>query len=384
VSAGLIAVLVGVVTSAAIVFTAAEAAGAGPRELSSWMLALGVGMGVTCIGLSLRYKAPVVTAWSTPGAALLVSGLRGVAMAQAVGAFIVSAALSGLTGWFERMMGKIPVPLAAGLLAGVLVPFGTGLFAGMDGHFAVVFSIFAVCLLGRRLLPRYAITLALAVGVAVAAAQGSLRPGEIRFALAEPVFTAPVFSLQVIVSVALPLFVVTMASRNPPGVAVLRGDGYDRVPVSPLITWTGFTNLLLAPFGCFGLKLAAITHHGGHPRRARSTRGPGPALRGRSWGRTDLPGRGHLRRNGGLADDRTVDHPSPRHRRARTAGHHRELPGHRAAGRERAGSRGRHVPGDRVRADAARCGVSVWGLPAGALTGAVTRGRRPRSSATHL
>jgi benzoate membrane transport protein len=183
VSAGLIAVLVGVITSAAIVFTAAEAAGAGPRELSSWMLALGVGMGVTCIGLSLRYKAPVVTAWSTPGAALLVSGLRGVAMAQAVGAFIVSAALivlSGLTGWFERVMGKIPVPLAAGLLAGVLVPFGTGLFAGMDGHFAVVFSIFAVCLLGRRLLPRYAITLALAVGVAVAAAQGSLRPGEIR------------------------------------------------------------------------------------------------------------------------------------------------------------------------------------------------------------
>ncbi|MEU4165517.1 benzoate/H(+) symporter BenE family transporter [Streptomyces sp. NPDC026665] len=262
VSAGLIAVLVGVTSSAAIVFAAAKAAGAGPRELSSWMLALGVGMGVTCIGLSLRYRAPVVTAWSTPGAALLVSGLDGVTMAQAVGAFIVSAALivlSGITGWFERVMGRIPVPLAAGLLAGVLVQFGTGLFAGMDGHFAVVFSIFAVYLLGRRLLPRYAIILALAVGVAVAAAQGSLRPGRIRFAFAEPVFTAPAFSWQVIVSVALPLFVVTMASQNLPGVAVLRGDGYDRVPVSPLITWTGSTNLLLAPFGCFGLNLAAIT-----------------------------------------------------------------------------------------------------------------------------
>lgn len=262
VSAGLIAVLVGVTSSAAIVFTAAEAAGAGPRELSSWMLALGVGMGVTCIGLSLRYKAPVVTAWSTPGAALLASGLHGVTMAQAVGAFIVSAALivlSGLTGWFERVMGKIPVPLAAGLLAGLLVQFGTGIFTGMDGHFAVVFSSFAVYLLGRRLLPRYAIILALAIGVAMAAAQGSLRPGKIQFALAEPVFTAPAFSLQVIVSVALPLFVVTMASQNLPGVAVLRGDGYDRVPVSPLITWTGSTNLLLAPFGCFGLNLAAIT-----------------------------------------------------------------------------------------------------------------------------
>lgn len=260
--AGLITVLVGVTSSAAIVFTAAEAAGAGPRELTSWMLALGVGMGVTCIGLSLRYKAPVVTAWSTPGAALLVSGLDGVTMAQAVGAFLVSAALvvlSGLTGWFERVMGRIPVPLAAGLLAGVLVQFGTGLFARMDGHFAVVFSMFAVYLLGRRLLPRYAVVAALAAGVAVAAVQGSLRPGRIRFAFAEPVLTAPVFSWQVIISVALPLFVVTMASQNLPGVAVLRGDGYDRVPVSPLITWTGATNLLLAPFGCFGLNLAAIT-----------------------------------------------------------------------------------------------------------------------------
>ncbi|WP_457033308.1 benzoate/H(+) symporter BenE family transporter [Kitasatospora sp. P5_F3] len=260
--AGLIAVLVGVVSSAAIVFTAAKAAGAGPRELGSWMLALGVGMGVTCIGLSLRYRAPVVTAWSTPGAALLASGLDGVTMPQAVGAFLVSAVLillSGLTGWFERVMGRIPVPLAAGLLAGVLVRFGTGLFSSMDGHFTVVFAIFVVYLVGRRLLPRYAIFGALAAGVAVAAAQGSLQPGRIRFAFAEPVFTAPVFSWQVTVSVALPLFVVTMASQNLPGVAVLRGDGYGRVPVSPLISWTGITNVLLAPFGCFGLNLAAIT-----------------------------------------------------------------------------------------------------------------------------
>ncbi|MDJ0383706.1 benzoate/H(+) symporter BenE family transporter [Streptomyces sp. G-G2] len=262
VTAGLIAVLVGVTSSAAIVFTAARAAGAGPGELTSWMLALGVGMGVTCIGLSLRHRAPVITAWSTPGAALLVSGLHGVTMAQAVGAFLVSAlliVLSGVTGWFERIMGRIPVPLAAGLLAGVLVQFGTGLFRSMDGHFAVVFALFATYLVGRRLLPRYAIILALVVGVAVAAGQGSLRPGLIHFALAEPVFTAPAFSWRVLVSVALPLFVVTMASQNLPGVAVLRGDGYGRVPVSPLITWTGATNLLLAPFGCFGLNLAAIT-----------------------------------------------------------------------------------------------------------------------------
>ncbi|MEU3503439.1 benzoate/H(+) symporter BenE family transporter [Streptomyces hundungensis] len=262
VTAGLIAVLVGVTSSAAIVFTAAQAAGAGPGELTSWMLALGVGMGTTCIGLSLRYRAPVVTAWSTPGAALLVSGLGGVTMAQAIGAFLVSAALivlSGLTGWFERVMSRIPVPIAAGLLAGVLVQFGTGLFARMHGHFALVFSMFAVYLVGRRLAPRFAIIGALAVGVVVAAAQGSLRPAGVRFDIAQPVFTAPEFSLQVIISVALPLYVVTMASQNLPGVAVLRGAGYERVPISPLISWTGAVNLLLAPFGCFGLNLAAIT-----------------------------------------------------------------------------------------------------------------------------
>ncbi|MFF8828733.1 benzoate/H(+) symporter BenE family transporter [Streptomyces sp. NPDC015131] len=262
VTAGLIAVLVGVASSAAIVFTAAQKAGAGPEETASWMLALGVGMGSTCIALSLRYRAPVVTAWSTPGAALLVAGLDGVTMGQAVGAFTVSAGLillSGLTGWFERVMDRIPVPLAAGLLAGVLVQFGTGLFARMEGHFAVVFSMFAVYLAGRRLAPRYAIVGALAVGVAVAAAQGSLRPAGIRLDIAEPVVTAPVFSWQVIISVALPLYVVTMASQNLPGVAVLRGAGYGRVPVSPLIGSTGAVNVLLAPFGCFALNLAAIT-----------------------------------------------------------------------------------------------------------------------------
>lgn len=262
VTAGLIAVLVGITSSAAIVFTAAKAAGATPRELASWMLALGVGMGVTCIGLSLRYRVPVVTAWSTPGAALLITSLGGVSMAQAIGAFLCSAALitlSGLTGWFERLMGRIPVPLAAALLAGVLVQFGSGLFSTMRGNFTTVFSMFVVYLLCRRWLPRYAILVALAAGVVAAAPwKGTWQSLEIHLALAEPVFVWPEFSWQVMVSVGLPLFVVTMASQNLPGVAVLRNAGY-HVPISPLISTTGIVNLLLAPFGCFALNLAAIT-----------------------------------------------------------------------------------------------------------------------------
>ncbi|MFI5491759.1 benzoate/H(+) symporter BenE family transporter [Actinoplanes sp. NPDC051859] len=261
VTAGLVAVLVGVTSSAAIVFAAAEAAGGTPGQIASWMLALGVGMGVTCIGLSLRYRAPVVTAWSTPGAALMVTGLDGATMGQAIGAFGVSAlliTLSGLTGWFERVMDRVPVPLAAGLLAGVLVQFGTGLFGALDDDLVVVLPMFLAYLASRRWLPRYAVLVALAVGVAAAALDGSLRPDAVRLAVAAPVLTVPQFDWQVIVSVGLPLFVVTMASQNLPGVAVLRNAGY-QVPVSPLIGWTGGVNLVLAPFGCFGLNLAAIT-----------------------------------------------------------------------------------------------------------------------------
>ncbi|WP_431911904.1 benzoate/H(+) symporter BenE family transporter [Micromonospora carbonacea] len=259
--AGLIAVLVGTASSAAVVFAAAQAAGASSAELASWMLALGVGLGMTSIGLSLRYRTPVVTAWSTPGAAVLASGLLGASMAQAVGAFLVSAALitlSGLTGWFARIMDRIPVALAAGLLAGIIVQFGIGLFSAMRDSFGVVFPMFAAYLLFRRWTIRYAVLAALVTGVVAVAVTGSIQLHEVNLAIATPVFTMPKFSWQVIIGAGLPLFVVTMASQNLAGVAVLRNDGY-QVPVSPLVGWTGATNLLLAPFGCFGLNLAAIT-----------------------------------------------------------------------------------------------------------------------------
>ncbi|MEV3858967.1 benzoate/H(+) symporter BenE family transporter [Streptomyces sp. NPDC050095] len=262
VAAGLIAVTVGVTSSAALVFTAARAAGADEREISSWMLALGIGLAVTCAGLSLRFRAPVVTAWSTPGAALLATGLSGVSMGKAVGAFVFSAVLillSGLTGWFARVMDRIPVPLAAALLAGVLLQFGTGLFAGMHGSFAIAFPMFVLYLLARRLLPRYAVLLALGGGVVASVLTGGWHLEKVRLSLAHPVFTTPQFDWKVLISVGVPLFVVTMASQNLPGVAVLRSSGYTDVPVSPLLTWTGAVQAVLAPFGAFGINLAAIT-----------------------------------------------------------------------------------------------------------------------------
>ena len=261
VTAGFVTVLVGFASSAVIVFQAAGAVGATPAQVGSWMLALGLGMGLTCVLLSLRYRVPVVTAWSTPGAALLVTSAAGLSIEEATGAFLVSAALitlAGFSGWFERAMDRIPVALASGMLAGVLLRFGLEVFLAMRTQFALAFAMFAVYLVARRLAPRYAVVAALAVGVAVAAGRGLLQVDEARVALAVPVWVTPRFSVGALVGVALPLFVVTMASQNVPGVAVIRASGY-AVPISPLIGWTGLANLVLAPFGGFALNLAAIT-----------------------------------------------------------------------------------------------------------------------------
>lgn len=261
-SAGFVTVLVGFTSSAAIVFQAAEAAGATPAQISSWMWALGIAMGVTCIGLSLRYRAPVVTAWSTPGAALLVTALAGVSLEQATGAFIFCAVLillAGVTRGFERVMDRIPPGIAAAMLAGVLVRFGIEVFVAMGQRFGLVFAMFAAYLLARRLLPRYAVLLVLALGSAVAAAQGLLNFDTLRLEMATPVFTMPVFDWQTMIGVGVPLFVVTMTSQNVPGVAVMRAAGYGKVPVSPVVGWTGAVSLVLAPFGCYAINLAAIT-----------------------------------------------------------------------------------------------------------------------------
>jgi benzoate membrane transport protein len=259
--AGFVTVLVGFTSSAVIVFQAANALGATPAELASWMWALGMGVGVTCIGLSLRYRMPVVTAWSTPGAAMLITGAAGVSMPEAVGAFVVCAALivlAGFSGWFERILDRIPVPIASGMLAGVLLRFGVDAFASLQSQFALGLAMLIAYLIARRLVPRYAVVCALAAGLLVAAAGGLLRFDSVRLELAVPVFTMPQFSLQTAIGVALPLFVVTMASQNVPGVAVIRASGYT-VPISPVIGWTGVATLLLAPFGAYALNLAAIT-----------------------------------------------------------------------------------------------------------------------------
>lgn len=259
--AGFVAVLVGMTSSVVLVFQAAEAFGATPAETASWVWAVAFGSGVTSVGLSLWYRKPVLTAWSTPGAVLLATAGVGVPLAEGVGAFLVCGLLilaAGASGLFARVMDRIPVALASALLAGVLAHFAFDAFAAGGTEAVLVGAMFAAYLAGRRWWPRWAVPGVLAVGVAVAAAGGQLDTGAIEWSLVRPVFTTPRFSLTAVVGIALPLFVVTMASQNLPGVAAQRAAGYT-TPVSPPIAATGVATVVLAPFGGFAINLAAIT-----------------------------------------------------------------------------------------------------------------------------
>jgi benzoate membrane transport protein len=261
VAAGFVAVLVGITSSAVIVFQAARALNASPAEISSWMMVLCLIMGATSIGLSLYYRMPVLTAWSTPGAAMLVTSVAGVSMAQAIGAFMVCAALIvivGVTGWFDRAMSRVPGALAAAMLAGVLLRFGMEAFGSLQTQLVLVLGMFAVYLAARRWLPRYAVVLVLVAALIIVEAQGQLHLGDLHLRLAKPVFVSPSLSFGAFFSVALPLFLVTMASQNVPGVAMIRASGYSP-PISPLMIWTGASAFALAPFGAYTMNLAAIT-----------------------------------------------------------------------------------------------------------------------------
>lgn len=269
-TAGFVAVLVGFTSSVAIVFQAAQAFHATPEQISSWMWALGLGMGLCSAVPSIWLKKPVMVAWSTPGAAVLATaGLAGgFSMGEAVAAFMVSAlliTLFGVTGWFEKVMNRIPVAIASALLAGVLARFGLQAFAAAQTALPLVLLMLAIYLAGKRLMPRYAVVLTLLGAIVFAAARGQLAWSEVNFSLAMPVFVMPQFSMAAVVSLAIPLFVVTMASQNLPGVAAIRAAGYGPdaadggIPISKVITLTGLATLVLAPFGAFALNLSAIT-----------------------------------------------------------------------------------------------------------------------------
>ncbi|MDO6785591.1 benzoate/H(+) symporter BenE family transporter [Neptunomonas phycophila] len=260
-TAGFVAVLVGYTSSAVIIFQAAETLGASEAQTSSWLWALGIGMGLTSIGLSLAFKSPVLTAWSTPGAALLVTSLSGVSMSDAIGVFIFSSALimlCGLTGWFDMLMRWIPQSLAGAMLAGVLLPFGVNVFTSIETQWMLAVGMLATYLVVKPLQPRYVIPITLMAGVLLAYTQDLLHLETLHFTITSPVWVTPTFNMASLIGVGIPFFIVTMTSQMMPGIAVMRANNY-HTPASPLMTWTGVTGVIFAPFGGFSYNLAAIT-----------------------------------------------------------------------------------------------------------------------------
>ena len=261
VTTGFIAVFIGYASAAAIIYQAAMSAGATQQQVASWFWALGVGMGVTTILLSFFYKKPIVTAWSTPGAALLITSLDGLTMNEAVAVFLFSSLLItfvGLAGVFERVLKQIPTALASAMLAGILLQFGLGMFASLTVEVEVVVVMLAMFVLARSWLGNLLIPGIFVVALMICIGMGKLDVSEVSLSLTVPVVIVPDFELFSLISVGVPLFIVTMASQNLPGFAVLKANGY-QVDSSKVITTTGVTGLLLAPLGGFAFNLAAIT-----------------------------------------------------------------------------------------------------------------------------
>lgn len=259
--AGLVCVGVSFSGPLVVVLAAAKAGQLTSDQTASWIWAVSIGSGLSCLLLSWRTRTPVIAAWSTPGAALLVTSLGEYPYREAVGAFLVSSVavtLFGVTGLFGRMMRAIPAGIVNAMLAGILFSFGAGIFTSLRSAPVLVVGSFAAFLLARRFVPRYAVPVALLAGGLLAAATVGLplefgHGGPVR-----PELTVPQFSWAATVGLALPLTVVALASQNAPGLGVMRASGYqpdDRL----LIGTTGGLSVLLAPFGSPGVNLAAIT-----------------------------------------------------------------------------------------------------------------------------
>lgn len=260
-TAGFIAVLIGFASSIALIYQAVINLGGDANLVASWLLVLGLSMGILSISLSVLYRVPILIAWSTPGAALLISSTQGFTLEQATGAFIFCAVLifiSGVTGVFEKLMRRIPLPLASAMLAGILVGFGIEVFNLLPQHTVLISSMLTTYLFAKLISPKWCMILVLAIGLISAWFLQLLNFASLEFTLATLHFTQPQFSLAALLNIGLPLFIVTMASQNLPGIAVMQAHDY-RVPISKTLSITGATNILIAPFGGYAINFAAIT-----------------------------------------------------------------------------------------------------------------------------
>ncbi|ALR15933.1 benzoate/H(+) symporter BenE family transporter [Vibrio natriegens] len=260
-SAGFTAVLVGYTSSVVIIIQAATSASATPSQIESWLLALGVTMGLTSIAYSWFYKTPILTAWSTPGAAMLVIASQQYELPVVIGSFVVSGVLILLTGLISplsRALERIPSQLGTAMLGAILLPFCLGSFQAVSSAPITFLIMFAGFLLAKNTIPRYAMLVLLILGVvcAVAVEDATLNIEEL--SIAQPMWVTPGLDLGAILNLSIPLYIITMLSQNLPGIAMMKSYQYD-TPVKPILMGTGITNILSAPFGGFSVNLAAIS-----------------------------------------------------------------------------------------------------------------------------
>ncbi|WP_198919399.1 benzoate/H(+) symporter BenE family transporter [Pseudomonas chlororaphis] len=259
--AALISVIVNYGGTFSLVFQGAKAAGLSPEQTASWIWSISIGVGLTGAWLSYRYREPIITAWSTPGAAFLIAVLPSTPYPEMIGAFMLSAVgfvVLGISGYFERVVKLIPPGIAAGLLAGILLRFGIGAFDGAGVDPLLVGALLLSYVLLRRFTARYAIVGVLLIGIVLLLGLGQVSFASLELKPALPVLTLPVFSLNALLSVALPLFLITLTGQYMPGMLVLRNDGF-KTSANPILTTTGLGSLLMAPFGSHAFNVAAIT-----------------------------------------------------------------------------------------------------------------------------
>lgn len=259
--ASFIVVIVGMTSSAVLVFQAAESVGLSPQAAGSWLGSICIIIGLLSIGLSFYHKTPVVMAWSTAGAALLVTSLVDVPLSDAIGAFVFSALLiflCGITGIFEKLMNRIPITIASALLAGVLLHFALDTFVAITKQPILIGVMLVTYLVSKRFSPRLTMLMVLITGTLTASLIGELHFENVQITLTQFYFTLPTFSASALLSIGIPLFVITMTTQNLTGITVMRANGY-KTPLSPLLTWSGAANIIGAFWGCFAVNLAAIT-----------------------------------------------------------------------------------------------------------------------------
>lgn len=261
IAAGFLAVLIAYAGPAVIFVQAASAANVSAEMLSSWIWAISIGPAVVGIYLSWKLKVPIVTAWSAPGTALLVTLFPAISINQAVAAYISAAVIIfiiGVSGWFDRIIRIIPKGLASGMMAGILFQFGLNAFKSAATMPILAFGMIAAYIVFRRVWPRYCIVLVLIIGIALAASLGHTNLSSLELRWATPVFIMPDWTWDSTLSLALPLVLVSLSGQFLPGMAILKVSGYN-TPARPILVGASIMSVITAFFGGITVVTAAIT-----------------------------------------------------------------------------------------------------------------------------